>query len=408
MHTLAAALAIAGSLVMAIAILSKTIKLSVLSEPIVAVLVGVIVGPAVLGWLDPAGWGPTETVMTTATRLTLAIGLMGVALRIAHEDFRAVWRPVAVLLTIGMLGMWALSALAASLWLGVGLWMALLIGAVVTPTDPIVASAIVTGPLAETLLPQPVKGSLSLESGANDGLAFLLVMLPVIVLTHTGPTTTAVAWLVQALLQGVLLAVVIGAALGYVAARLLRWTKARKRIETHSLLSYTVALSLATLGIARLAGSDALIATFIAGIVFNLTSDTSQQHQEENIQEAINKLFSIPIFILFGAVLPWAGWLALGWPLAGLALTVLLVRRPPVFLALAPVFRRFYAPREIAFLGWFGPIGIAALFYGAHAWERTGDPLAWHVGSAVVLASIVAHGVSASPLTKVQGRGGKA
>lgn len=397
MDKLYVALALAGAMTIAIAVLSKTLKRSPISEPMVAVLVGVVAGPAVLGWLDPSAWGPTEKVMSTATRLTLAISLMGVALRIEHDDFRTTWRPVAVLLTVGMIGMWALSSLGAALWLEAGLWLALLIGAVVTPTDPIIASAIVTGPLAMERLPEQVRGSLSLESGANDGFAFALVMLPVLVLTHSGPSETLSTWLLDAVFLGVGLALVIGATLGLGAARLLRWAKNSNRVERHSLLSYSVALSLTTLGVARLAGTDALIAVFAAGIVFNLASDVGQQHEEENIQEAINKLFSIPIFILFGAVLPWTAWQEMGWPLAGFALTVLLLRRPPVFLALSPLFRRFYVPRDIAYLGWFGPIGIAALFYGAHSWEKTGDPTAWHVCTAVVLASIVAHGVTAAP-----------
>ncbi|MDF1586786.1 cation:proton antiporter domain-containing protein [Marinimicrococcus flavescens] len=404
MERLYPALALAGFLVLALGLLSRTIKGGVLSEPMVATGVGVLAGPQVLGWLDPASWGPVETVLTTATRLTLAIALMGVALRIEHAQLRAIWRPMGLLLTAGMLAMWVASAALADWWLGLGLWTALLLGAVVTPTDPVVSSAIVTGRLARRNLPGRLRGSLSLESGANDGLAFLLVMLPLGVLVHSGGIGAARAWLVDGLLVGVLLAVAMGAALGYGAAVLLELAKGRGLVERHSVLSYTVALSLTTLGAARLCGADALIAVFAAGLVFNIVSDTSQQQEEENVQEAVSKLFMPPVFVLFGAVLPWQEWQAMGWPLLGLALGVLVVRRPLALLICAPLLRRWYPPRELAFLGWFGPVGVAALFYAAHIWERTGEPFVFHAASAVILASIIAHGATAAPLTRLFAR----
>lgn len=399
MDKLYIALALASVLVLGVGAFSKVVKRIPLSEPIVAVAFGVLVGPVVLGWADPASWGPTEKVLALAARLTLAVGLMGVALRIGHEALRAVWRPAIVLLTLVMLGMCAISTAAAAWWLQVGFWTALLIGAVITPTDPVVASAIVTGPFAQRYLPEELKASLSLESGANDGLAFLLVMLPVMAMHHGSVSGTLTSWLVDGLLVGVLLAIVIGLALGMGSATLLDWVRRHDLIGPHSLLSYTLALSFCTLGIARLCGTDELVAVFVAGLTFNLSVDTGEQHEEENIQEAVSKLYTLPIFILFGAVLPWGEWARMGWPLAAFAVTIVLLRRPPVFALLFPLLRRFYRPRDAAYLGWFGPVGIAAVLYAADAWDKTGDPMIWHVTSAVVLASVVVHGVTAAPFT---------
>lgn len=401
MDALYTVLAVAGTTAVVLGLFSAAITRTPLSEPMLAMALGILVGPQVLGWIEPQSWGPTEEVMSIATRLTLAIGLMGVALRLDHRTLRRVWRPAAILLTLGMIGMWALSSLAVGWWMDVGVWGALLIGAAVTPTDPIVSSAIVSGPVSRRDLPDTVRGSLSLESGANDGLAYLFAMLPMMALTR--PDTMS-AWIVDGVVRGVLLGAATGAVLGFAAARLLEWAKRRGLVEEHSLLSLTVALSLAVLGICRLLDSNAIIAVFTAGLTFNLASDTGQQHAEENIQEAINKLFSIPIFILLGALLPWQEWALLGWPLLGLAVTVLLLRRPPVFVVLLPLLSRFYTGAQSAYLAWFGPVGIAALFYAAEAWKKTGDATVWHATTAVVAASILVHGISAAPLTALYAR----
>ena len=179
MEQLDAVLAVTGAVVVVAALLSKPIKKTVLQEPLVAMLVGIVVGPYVLGWLDVAQWGDQNAVLEQTSRVTLAIGLMGVALRLNRQSVWALWRPVVLLLSVGMAGMWLISAGLAGWFLGLSFWTALLLGAVLTPTDPVVASSIVTGGLAKRNLPVRLRDAISLESGANDGLAYVLVMLPI-------------------------------------------------------------------------------------------------------------------------------------------------------------------------------------------------------------------------------------
>lgn len=154
-------------------------------------------------------------------RLTLAVSLMGVALRVDPADLRALACPVGLLITIGMAAMWALSSGVAALALGLSVLPALVLGAAVTPTDPLVASSIITGHFARAKLPQRLRDALSLESGANDGPAYPFVLLPVLLMAH--PPGGAVAdWIVRGVLTGILLAVAIGAATGWALARIPR------------------------------------------------------------------------------------------------------------------------------------------------------------------------------------------
>lgn len=394
-------IALVGVVILAIGLASNPIKRSLVQEPMLAVLAGLAFGPFGLGWLDVAAWGDSTAILEQTARLTLAIGLMGVALRLEREQLARLWRPVALLLTAVMLAMWLVSSSLAGLVLGTSLWTALLVGAIATPTDPVVASSIVTGPFAKEHLPQRVRQVISAESGFNDGLAYPLVLLPLLMLEHA-PAEAWSRWLVDTLLVGVLAAAAIGCTAGFVAARLLALSQRRGMIESPSLLSYTVAFSLATLGAARLVGSDGLLAVFLAGLVFNLCTPERQEHEEEGVQEAVAKLFTLPIFVVFGLALPIGAWAEIGWPLAWLCVLVLVLRRLPAVLCMPG---RRLSWRDKAFIGWFGPLGVAAIYYANHASGRLGDPLVWHVSSALICASIFVHGATAAPLTRLYARG---
>lgn len=403
MSELNIALTAVGGLVLVIGLLSGAIRRSTLSEPLVALLAGILLGPAVLGLLDPAGWGSQETILEQAARLTLAISLMGVALRLPkREPFRG-WRSLAVLLGLVMPLMWLVSGLLVYLILGVPFFVALLVGAVVTPTDPVVSSTIVTGELAEENLPNRLRYTLSGESGANDGLAYPFVLLPILLLSRP-PGEALSHWLTHTLLWEVGAAVVFGALVGYGAGWLLERAQGAGTMEKTSFLAYTIALSLAVLGSAKLLGTDGVLAVFVAGLAFDAAVSESDRAEEERVQEAVNRFFILPIFVLLGLAIPWEGWMELGWAGLLLALAVLLLRRLPAVLALKPLLGRVGGTRDALFLGWFGPIGVAALFYANLAVREAGVEEAWVVGSLVICASILAHGLSATPLTRLYER----
>jgi len=97
--------------------------------------------------------------------------------------------------------------------------------------------------------------------------------------------------------------------------------------------------------------------------------------------------------------IPWSAWETVGWSGIALVVAVLLFRRHPMVFAL----RRWLDPldgrRDAAFVGWFGPIGVAAVFYASLAVRRTGYRAVWTVASLIVAGSIIAHGATATPLT---------
>ena len=167
---------------------------------------------------------------------------------------------------------------------------------------------------------------------------------------------------------------------------------------------WSLALFLTVLGVAELFGTSGVLAAFIAGVAFNATGGSDAKERQEVVQEAITRFFDLPIFVLLGMALPWESWLELGWGGLLLAVSVLVLRRIPAALLLCPLLGPLRRTKDVLFLGWFGPIGAAALYYSTHALQETGVEEIWTVGSFVIVASVVAHGITDTPLTKLYGR----
>jgi NhaP-type Na+/H+ or K+/H+ antiporter len=388
-----------GALVLVLGLVSKRLKHSPIPPTLAALLVGVALGPAALGWIDLSAMGNQELILEKAARLTLGIGLISVALRIPTDYTRRHWREMLVLVGAGMVLMWAVSA--ALVWsvLGLPLGLAALIGAVVTPTDPIAATPIVTGDLAKRHLPDRLRNAISFESGVNDGLAYLFVFLPFLLIMHP-PGEAWTRWLFETLLWQVGAATAAGLTLGWAAGRTLQAAEKGDLIGENWRLVYTAALALVAIGAGRLIHSDEVLMVFAAGLMFRRCVDADDRQEEEHGQEAVNRFFSIPIFALVGLAIPWHGWADLGWRGVLLAALILLLRRPPVLLLLARWLPSIQSRRETLFVGWFGPVAVAAVYYATLMTHRLGEPVVWHVVSLVICASVVAHGVTSAALTR--------
>ncbi|GGK99594.1 sodium:proton antiporter [Planomonospora parontospora subsp. parontospora] len=381
-------LSVVGALALIVALLSGYVHRLVLSTALLALLTGIVFGPAVLGVIDLPTVVEGHQEIHELSRVLLAVSVMAVALRYPTREVRPCTRPVVILLTAAMIGMALITTAVASAVLGVGLGAAALLGAALCPTDPVLASSAVTGEPAEREIAARTRRLLSLESGANDGLALPLV-LAAIAIAGTRPGTGA---LLESLWQ-VMGAVAFGAVTGRLGERVLRGAEKGRTVESGPLLLYTVLLALFVLGAAGLLNLDGVLAVFVAGLAFNAASSRGERLTEVKIDEVINHFLLLPLFVVFGAMLPWQEWGRLGWRGLVLVVGVLLLRRLPVLLALKkPLSLRW---RDAVFMGWFGPIGVSALFYLTLEAHRLGaDPLVLAAGTLVVAASTAVHGVT--------------
>ncbi|MDY7090389.1 MAG: cation:proton antiporter [Actinomycetota bacterium] len=382
--------ALAGGIAVALAALSSRIRNLPFSEPLVALLLGVVAGPYVLDLMRISDTG-RPPLLEDVARVLLAVSLMGVALRYPVRDLRAVLRPVALLVTVGMVLTALLSAGLTLLLLGTPMLLAILVGACITPTDPVLASSVVTGGPAEKHLPARLRQMLSMESGANDGLALPLVLVAIALVTHES-VGRAVGDGAYQILGGA----IIGVTIGFTAGRAMNVAIRRDDMSKGTRLIFSLVLAITVLGITRLANADGVLSVLAAGMAYNATVNDEDVAPQNTIDEAVNRYLVLPLFLLLGVELPWDQWVDYGWRVVPFAAAVLLVRRLPVLLLLGRPLRLRW--RDTMFLGWFGPIGVSALFYlSFSAEEGVADPGLWAAGSLAVAISTVAHGMTAAP-----------
>lgn len=377
---------------------STVLQRASLPGPLLCLAFGVLIGPHALGLMRMEDFGvPTGTLLEQAARVTLAIGLAGVALRLPHGYWRDNARWIAVIIGLGMAGM--LIVATGVLWWGLGVpfLVALLLGAIVTPTDPVVTTPIVTGSLAEQKVTERVRHNLSSESGINDGLAYLFVMLPVLLMTKPGQ-----AWhelLTKVLLWEVLGGAVVGALAGYLLAKLFVVVQDKGLMEESSYLAFIVPLALLLLGAGKLIGTDALLVVFVGVAVFGQVIPQREEAQEDKIHDAMARLFLLPVFLLLGIALPISEWAGLGWTAPLVITAAVLLRRLVTVWSLRPLFKGLHDRPETAFLSWFAPVGVSALFYATLAERHTGNPEIFVYATLAITGSVLVHGLTSAPLS---------
>ena len=381
-------LAAIGALALVLAFASRRVRELPLSEPLCGLALGVLIGPLGAGFVVLP---QADAVLREAARLLLAVSLMAIALRYPLGQLRRHLWPVVLLLGVVLPLMAAVGALLAAVLLGLPAAAAWLLGACLAPTDPVLSSSIVTGEPAERLVPERLRQLLSAESAANDGLGLPFVAAGVVLVTGAPASRL---WLDAG--YGVAAGAVIGLALGWLAGRAMRTAHERADVESSAELVFSLVLALFVLGAAKLVQTDGILAVFVAGLAYNAAVTGAQRRPEQTIDEGVNRFVVLPTFTLLGVALPWSEWVALGWAGVAFVAALLVLRRLPAVVALR---RPLVLDRPAAlFYGWFGPIGVAALYYLTHARHQgVVDPRLWAAGSLAVAASVVAHGVTGAP-----------
>ena len=367
-----------------------------LTEPMVALLGGIVAGPVL--HLIQVPEMQQDPLLEWSAKLTIAMALMAAALQFKHIYLVKHKQMLGVLVIGGMLLMFGISSLFSKYLLDLDWPAALLIGAIVTPTDPVVSSSMISGKFADKLLNNNIKSSLYFESGINDGLAFPLVAIGWM-LVQKGEMNW-LHWLERTVLYENVLAVLCGGALGYLAGLIMRNAIKAHMMTKKTLLSFSVGLGFLVLTLLDALKMNGIIGVFFAGLLFNRRIKQEEDLEEEQVQEAIERLFTVPIFFLVGVVLPWKEWINIGLPLAMFVTAVLLFRRIPALILLKPFLSKISRWPRVLLLGWFGPIGIAALFYAVLSIKKAGYEKAVPITLAVITGSVFIHGLTSVPFSR--------
>ncbi|KAI9276007.1 Sodium/hydrogen exchanger family-domain-containing protein [Sporodiniella umbellata] len=401
-------LAIVGGFILLYGFVSLFIKERLyLSEASIAIICGILFGPICAKFVDISHWGDEETITKELCRIVIGIQVMAAGVALPKAYLRTEGVSLLVLLGPVMTYMWLVSGLLVwALIPGLNFLEALAVAACFTPTDPILANSIVQGKFAEKHVAKHVRNIISCESGANDGLGYPFLFLAVYLLQMS--TGAAIGkWFYWIMAFDILLSIVVGFVVGHVARKLLKYCEKKKWIDKQSFLVSSVALALFLMGAVGLMGSDDLLACFIAGNAFTWDDWFRTETEDAHLMEVVDNLLNLTVFVYIGMTMPWSLFNDTSiqisiWRLIVLAILVLLLRRLPIIVALYKFIPALRNLREALFTGWFGPIGVGAIYYYTVAIEAI--PFDGPNGHAhevlkpvvyfMVLASVVAHGVT--------------
>ncbi|KAG8903400.1 hypothetical protein FRB99_003357 [Tulasnella sp. 403] len=243
----------------------------------------------------------------------------------------------------------------------------LVIAACLTPTDPILAAAVVGGKYANKHVPAHLRHILAAESGCNDGAAFPFLFIAIYLTLEKSDAHAVGEWFYITWLYEVLLGIIFGAILGYGFRHLMKFCERKNLIDRHSYVAQYISLAMLAIGATTLLGSDDLLAAFSCGTAFAWDGWFNRQTEESQFSNVIDLLFNCACFIYIGAWIPFNDFnvpeLTISpWRLVVIAILVLLLRRLPIMIALYRWIPDVKTFREAIFSGHFGPIGVGAVF----------------------------------------------
>ncbi len=270
--------------------------------------------------------------------------------------------------------------------------------AVLTPTDAALGHAIVTS----NLLPQKIKQTLSVESGLNDGIALPFVLL-FASMAAIGGSEHEVNW-IEFIIKQLSIAPLVAIIIGRLSAKSINLAQKKQWIEEGFTGIISLATALAAFALSELLGGNGFIAAFVAGYVFGNSLDSNFRFLRE-FSETEGTLLTMGIFFIFGYYSVPEALHNFNWKwLVYAVLSLTVIRMLPVYLAVLG--KGFKLPTAL-FFGWFGPRGLASiLFLLLVLKDREFTHVEDIIGVVVttVALSIVLHGISANPLTKIYGK----
>ncbi|KAH7140528.1 Sodium/hydrogen exchanger family-domain-containing protein [Dactylonectria estremocensis] len=360
-----------------------------LSEALIALLVGVAFGPNGANFIRPNDYAQCSldgisdadcennrnAITLNFSRLVLGVQLVLAGVQLPSKYLRTEWKSLSLLLGPGMTCMWMATSLLVWGLSGTSSFLhALAVGACVTPTDPVLSAVIVKGKFADHNIPKDLQNLIIAESGANDGLGYPFLFFALYLIKYVGSGATSGdagdamgLWFAYTWAYTIILSILYGAVVGWVGKELLHWAEERNYVDRESFLVFAIALALFVLGTCGLIGTDDVLACFIAGNTFTWDDWFRLETKDDSLQPTIDMLLNVTIFLWYGAFLPWGAFSGSSvistWRVVVLGLLVLLLRRLPWVFLMHKKIPQIVEIKQAIFVGFFGPIGVSAIFY---------------------------------------------
>lgn len=355
------------------ALISKPIKEKLnLPDPLLGLTYGLLIGPHFLGIIKT----DSKYNLFDMSRLVLTFQVMTIALQMPVRYVQTHKKSLFVLIFLVTF----LSCLTAFVILFVlSEWNAAVCWAIATactPTDPVLSGAILSGAFAEEHVPNRIRILLACESGLNDGIGIFLLQI----LEKDG-------WSV---INKAIFPAFFGYLLGIIISHLLKFSYRHNLASRTSMTVFGIALSLTGMCVAVMFDQSELIFVFFVGTAFSKTEWFLLEARNSQFQTLIESLFNVSFFIFFGLKLDFSGF---NFRNSIIALTILIFRRPIWVFLLSKHIKEIRCGSDILIIGWFGPIGVGALYY-AYLADKILKSNTMSIVSVVVVFSVILHGLT--------------
>jgi NhaP-type Na+/H+ or K+/H+ antiporter len=404
------------------AVLPSALAKRALSAPIAFVGMGLLVGLLPLPGGDPISPVDEPVVAERLTELCVIVALMGVGLAIDRPLRWRTWASTWRLLLVGMPVFVGVAFVLGWWWMGLAPAAALLLGAVLAPTDPVLASEVqVAGPDVsddesvaegdpedEVDEADEVRFALTSEAGLNDGLAFPFVYGAIfLAAAGTAEAHSLGRWVAWELLGKVAIGIVLGWACGWLLARMAFRSSVRplRLAETGEPL-LALAATFLVYGLTEVVGGYGFLAVFFCAVALRSRERSASYHEDmHRFVSQLEHLLTMLVLLLLGASVSWGLLADLTWAGAAVAVVVVFLVRPLTaalsLLPWLPLGRTHLGPAERRTVSFFGIRGVGTLYYLAYATsqgEFADGPEVWSAATFAVLLSVVVHGVLATPV----------
>ncbi len=398
-------LSVVAAFALVYSLVASRLQRTIVSGALVYVAAGFLCGPDGFGLIDIRIEGEG---LKSLAELTLALVLFTDSAKINLKLLPRVESISARLLFIGL-------PLTIALGFGVG-WLIFddldlleiaVLAVMLAPTDAALGKAVVTNPA----VPEPVRESLSLESGLNDGICVPVLLFFLSLAVGETEAAEAASLAIQLPLQAIGIGLLIGVIGGMSGSCALAFCAERQWIAGTWLQIPVIALALLCFASAQVLGGSGFIACFIGGLVFGALCKKHKQ-QYLDAAEGGGDVMAMVTWFVTGAAALGLSWEFLDWRVVVYAVASLtLVRMLPVYLCLAGLGQ---ATDTRLFMGWFGPRGLASIVFVVIVLNDNlpGGSILLPTVTVTILLSIVLHGLTAHPLARwygaqMQRRGGK-
>jgi sodium/hydrogen antiporter len=373
-----------GGLLVLGAWLSGLAGRSFVSLTAVFVLVGFVLGDGVTGWLH---FDARSTFVSELATVALIVILFRDGLEVDRELLQSHWHLPFRKLVLAMPLTAVIIAVGTRLMTGLSWTESFLLGALLSPTDPVLSSSVVTNPR----VPAVVRHSLNLESGLNDCLALPAVLALAAALAVGGGHFVWWRFVIENLVLGFVVGGVVGFAASWLAPRNVGLEEG---IPAHQRSLYALGTAFATYGLAVLTpDGNGLIAVYVGAIVLGIRRPDIRRYFERQAADLV-EIVKLGIFVVFGSLLTLSGLFGSGWAAVGVVALTLLVARPvSVFVALAGT-ATDTATR--GFMAWFGPKGVATMTFSLLILSEriASGTTIFNLAALTVFCSILVHGAT--------------